>query len=312
MSNLDFRQIARKGTADKAERLFRAAVSAYCCLSYPTRAEAQQLDDLALPLYPHVGPETLRYVSAALSECAAPPPALVARLVQETPDISAPLLIRTSALSDVDLIALIARKGIGHARIIARRKKLHPTIAALAAALLRKENTAAGEARKPLPAASPTPPRLVPGDLDAAARTQTAEEARKALRTMMLAPAQPRLTAADSWRRLRSAALSGSRGLLHAALAEVLRVGVDAARMLVESTDTTGLVSALRSLDLEDEQAFVLMACVFPNRFPHPVAIRLFFERYDALAVEAARETLRSLRADAPAPASPQPRRSAG
>ena len=237
LSNLDFRQIARKGTADKADSLFRASVSAYCCLNHPTRAEAQQLDDLALPLYPHVGPETLRYVSAALSECATPPPALVARLVQEAPDISAPLLIRTSALSDVDLIALIARQGVGHARIIAKRKKLHPTIAALAAALLRKENEApksiVGQSRKQLSPALVTPPPL-PVVVDPEGPVQTAEETRKALRRIMLKPAQARLASAESWRRLRTAALSGSRSLLHAALAEVLRVDADRARMLVE------------------------------------------------------------------------------
>ena len=53
------------------------------------------------------------------------------RLADEPVDIAAPLLLRSNALTDIDLIALIGRHGIGHARVIARRPDLNPTIAQL-------------------------------------------------------------------------------------------------------------------------------------------------------------------------------------
>ncbi|MGE0284132.1 MAG: hypothetical protein AB7P20_26440 [Rhizobiaceae bacterium] len=295
LSSSDFRQIARKGVADKAERLFRASISAYCCLSYPTRAEAQQLEDLALPLYNAVSAETLRYVSAALSECALAPSALIARLCEEAPDISAPLLIRTRSLSDIDLIALIARKGAGHARVIARRASLHPTIAALAAAIDRKArvtptNIMTGETLAQV---------IKPAEGTTAIRNRSLEATRSALREMMTAPAKPEPTPLDAYHRLRKAALTGSRPVLCAALADVLRIDEPSARSILETSDQRALLTALRALDLPDDRAFLLMACAFPNSFPHPLSIRIFLERYGEMNIQSAREQLRSLRAEA-------------
>ena len=54
MSSSDFRQITIKSEAQKAERLFRAAVSAFCSLTRPSRREIAQLEDLALPLFDFV------------------------------------------------------------------------------------------------------------------------------------------------------------------------------------------------------------------------------------------------------------------
>jgi len=295
LSSSDFRQIARKGVADKAERLFRASISAYCCLSYPTRAEAQQLEDLALPLYSAVSPETLRYVAAALSECALPPPALIARLCEESPEISAPLLIRTRSLSDIALIALIARKGVGHARVIARRTGLHPTIATLAATLERKARIQPVAAAQPVEIA----PAIHPAGGIKETPKRSLEATRAALRQMMAAPAKPEPTPLQAYERLRKAALTGSRPMLHTALAEVLRVDEQSARSILDSANQAALMSALRSLDLPDERAFLLMACAYPNSFPHPLSIQLFLERYGSTDLDSARDHLRSLRAEA-------------
>ncbi|TIP36884.1 MAG: hypothetical protein E5X69_22055, partial [Mesorhizobium sp.] len=61
MSSSDFRQIAIRTEAGKAERLFRAAVSAFCSLTRPSRREIAQLEDLTLPLFDEVSvaPETV-------------------------------------------------------------------------------------------------------------------------------------------------------------------------------------------------------------------------------------------------------------
>jgi uncharacterized protein (DUF2336 family) len=131
----DFHGIAIGNDASKAERLFRASVSAFCTLTRPSRREVVQLEDLTLPLYNEVSPEARRYVAAALSECAVAPAKLIEQLANDRVDIAAPLLARSEALTDVDLIALIGKHGLPHARAIARRPELNPTIAQLIRAL---------------------------------------------------------------------------------------------------------------------------------------------------------------------------------
>src|SRR5207342_2777420 len=79
-------------------------------------------------------------------ECANPPAALVRRLADEPVAIAAPVLLRSNALTDIDLIALIGRHGVGHARVVGRRPGLNPTIALLVGALLKS-------ARRPPPTA---------------------------------------------------------------------------------------------------------------------------------------------------------------
>jgi len=139
VSSSDFRQIAIRTESGKAERLFRAAVSAFCSLTRPSRREIAQLEDLTLPLFDSVSVESRRYVAAALSECEYAPTALVRRLCEEPVDVCAPLIVRSRVLSDIDLIALIGRHGIAHARVIGRRPDLNPTIAELVKALNRSE-----------------------------------------------------------------------------------------------------------------------------------------------------------------------------
>lgn len=135
MSSADFRQIAIATRSDRSEQLFRAAVSAFCSLTRPTRREIQQLEHLALPLFDEVSREGRRYVSAALSESPSAPHALVRRLAEQPADIAAPILLRSPVLSDADLVALIAREGLGHARVIARRARLNPALVQLVRAL---------------------------------------------------------------------------------------------------------------------------------------------------------------------------------
>ncbi|WP_204279817.1 hypothetical protein, partial [Serratia marcescens] len=64
MSSSDFRHIAVRMETGKAERLFRAAISAFCSLPRPSRREIAQLEDLALPLFDDTPNEALRFGAA--------------------------------------------------------------------------------------------------------------------------------------------------------------------------------------------------------------------------------------------------------
>jgi uncharacterized protein (DUF2336 family) len=153
---LDFRQISYGSGRQNAERIFRAAISAFCSLPRPSRKEVQQLDDLTLGLYDAVSVSGLRFASGALCECSPAPSGLIHRLCNESVDIAAPLLLRSPVLGDADLIALIGRHGAGHARAISRRDGLNPVIAQLVGKIVEKAE--ATEKRNAPPSAPrPTP-----------------------------------------------------------------------------------------------------------------------------------------------------------
>ncbi|MEW9806828.1 hypothetical protein [Mesorhizobium marinum] len=285
MSSSDFRHITIKSDAKKAERLFRAAVTAFCSLTRPSRREIVQLEDLALPLFDEVSVEAKRYVAAALSECAWPPPALVLRLADESIDIAAPLLMRSRALTDIDLIALIARHGYGHARAIGRRPGLNPAIARLVAVLERKvaplRQSDTGAADRSHAAANV--------HLETAAGS-AADDARTRLRAMMrpaaATPSATRERTRTSYDRLRETVLSGHAAFFQTALADALAKDFAAIREISADPSYAWLLDALRVLDVSDEKAFLVTAAYYPAHFGDLQSIRLFLLRYASLGRE--------------------------
>lgn len=296
MSSTVFRQIGPGKDPGKPERLFRAAICAFCSLPRPSRREVVQLDDLALPLFDSVSPEARRFAAAALSECDPAPAGLVRRLADEPISVAAPLLMRSSVLRDIDLVRLIGRHGVSHARAIARRPGLNPAIANLIRALLASaEARSAPQHGEPqddpasFRAASAPPPPA--GDRRGGDRN--AEEARRHLRAMM------RPSASGEWKvsgyaKLRSAALAGRPGAFELALAEALGITLLQARDIASGRTCAMLLTALRALDLGAEQAFLLAAATFPAEFAHAEDIRQFLDRFEATDREAARATLRA------------------
>ena len=265
--------------AGKADRLLRAAVTSFCAAARPTRREAAQLDDLAVPLIGAVSDETLRFTAAALSETPHAPPALVRRLADLPVEISAPLLMRSPVLTPIDLLALVARHGAPHARAIAGRPGLDRRIL-----LLIRTLDIAGEAQKPASAGEAPNPA-------------SAGEARAALRTMMR-PAQDAAPAAaepppirirwegdpGAYRKLRSAALVGAPVVFHTALAGALGIATDEAAAIADDLDPARLIVALRALGLGAEEAFLVLQCLRPVRARREVAT--FLNAFEAVSHE--------------------------
>lgn len=305
VSSADFRHIAVRGKVHKAERLFRAAVSAFCALARPNRNEIIQFEDLTLELFEAQSKDSKRFAAAALSDAAEAPNALIRRLCEESVDIAAPLLVRSGTLSDIDLIALISRHGIAHARAIARRPNLHPTIAALIRALETQQP------QRNSPPEKPTMPQDLPARpaheaVTPAASGAAAERIRDRLRGFM-APAG--VVAEKSgipkqlklFERLKMTALTGNPVFFQTALADALDIEFSVAHSITVSGGYTSLIAALKALNLNDTQAFLLTAAVFPTFFGHAEAIRLFVERYHLMHQEAALEMLRGWRAESAA-----------
>jgi uncharacterized protein (DUF2336 family) len=295
VSSSDFRQIAIRSESGKGERLFRAAISAFCSLPRPSRREIAQVEDLTLSLFDGVSVGSLRFVAAALSECEYPPTALVRRLCEQPADIAAPLLMRSNALADIDLIALIGRHGLPHARAIARRKNLNPAIADLIKVLERPTlvrtagaapaTRAVAEPAKPA-STNPEAPRL---------RGRAVEATRHRLRAIMAgnrngATANLNTPPGSTYAKLRETALTGNAAFFQTAIADALELDFATARSLTESATYSSLLVALRALDLGEDKAFLIVVAVYHRLFPHPEAIRIFLDRYRCLHRDVARQ----------------------
>ncbi|MBX3575874.1 MAG: hypothetical protein KF723_01600 [Rhizobiaceae bacterium] len=295
----------------RSERLFRAAVSAFCSLTRPTRREIAQLEDLVLPLFDSVSREALRFVAAALSESEFAPEGLVRKLADETVDVAAPLLLRSNALNDVDLIALIGRHGVPHARAIARRNELNPVIEDLIKALLESASRVEPAAVPVVqPAASPAASNNDASRDEAPRKTfGKADAVRDRLRAMMVPADEPEqfhavlelapILAPDELKRLRDTALTGNTAFFETALADALGLDYARARAIRSGSGYSDLIYALKSLEVEEDTAFVIVAANQPAQFGHAEAIRLFLERYRLCHPDAARDKLRAWKADA-------------
>ncbi len=261
-----------------------------------------------MPLLDAATLETRRFVAAALSECKYPPADLVRRLTKEPVEIAAPLLVRSEALSEADLVSLIARQGLPHAQAIAKRPKLSRKIAALietlakereATCLRQSPDQPAGhqvvdKATSETPHHATNPAPVVPG--------AAAEEVRRKLREMVREheerskqrwQAPNPETAAQNYQKLKATALAGTAAFFQTALADVLAISFARARSLTGAQNYTMLMVALRALDLDEAQAFLLVSATFPTTFGDPEAIRLFVERYGLLHRDAAIERMR-------------------
>jgi uncharacterized protein (DUF2336 family) len=296
-----FRQIeASGGSADeRAERLFQAAVSAFSSLTRPSRLDIQQLDDLAIPLFERVSLAGKRFAAAALSTCVSAPPSLLRRLCEEGVEVAAPLLIRSPALTDADLVSLIARFGQPYAQAIARRKNLHPAIADLLRALTRPEKPMPalrdGPAA-PLPEAAPSSPPRASEAVD-----DVSDHARAKLRAMMRpAAGTRRLGGRTAFLRLRDAALTRRPALFHTALADSLGLWFDEACLL--AGDPGGLALAFRALGLKEEEAFLLLALALPQAFGGPDEVSRFLDHYAGLEPDETDAALARRRVTGPKP----------
>lgn len=326
MPSSDFRQIADRSLPARTDRLFRAAVYAYCALPRPSRRETLQLEDLVLPLFDSVSTESRRYVAAVLSELPNPPRTLLRRLCEGPVDVAAPLLIRSPALSDIDLLAVISRHGLAHARAIARRKDLNPAIANLIRVLDRPARTEEAPSppaqhadadvhpEKQIPAMA-DPELPPPTDLPASTNlTPTnpaptnAEAVRSRLRSMMLPAGDPaprsaileaeRLPRPAAYGRLRATALTGNAAFFQTALADALGIGFRQAKAIAGSSTYAELILALRALDIDTEGALLVVLAVYPAMFGHAESVRLFVDRYELCHREKARDRLRGWRAE--------------
>ena len=171
---------------NRKDEIVIAAISAFVGRTRPTRFEANQLEDLVLPILPYTEPATRRLAAACISHSPHAPHGLVMRLCEEETEVCAALLLRSPVLQDADLIRLVESRGIAFARVIARRPTLTQKIRNLLLALGDPMIATA------LHADRPALPELHPAiSADPAEISVKLEAARNALRDMMRPKADP-------------------------------------------------------------------------------------------------------------------------
>lgn len=254
MSSADFRSLADR-SPNHPDALLRAAISAFVSMTRPTRADAMRLYDLAEPLLPLASADAQRFAAAALSDSATAPSALVRMIAALPPSVSAPLLVRSPLLSEIDLIALIGRYGLHHARAISRRRDPGPRLSALLASL-HDEDIA---------------------NRFASTGTSNADKMREQLRAIGLQQAVPE--SARTWQNLRDTAATGIPALFQTALADALDIGFGDAGTIIGRKALAN--AAFRSLGLSAEQAFLLTCALYPGRAVDAIAVRQFLSDYE-------------------------------
>lgn len=287
MITADFRDIAFEDGPRKCEGLFRASIAAFANIPRPSRNEITQIDDLALGLYGSVSREAKHYAATVLSKCTDVPPGLLKRLCDEPVDISAPLLIGSKALTTVDLLRLIGRHGLSHARVIARRTNVDPVIVNLVRLLNARAEAETAQRRRHEPMASPALDQV---------RNQLRSLMKPAEASALQSTSAARPADADLYAQLRDAALTPDPDRFPRALAKALNVSEFRARRICTAITYSDLITSLKYLGLTEEQAFLLTATFYSSQVFYGPAIRLFLERYAAIRPEVAEQRLQEWR----------------
>lgn len=286
------------------DRLFSAAISAFCSIPRPTRQDLDQLEDLVMPLFRQASEKTLRFACAALSECKEVPIGLARALCHEKSEICAPLLVRFHRFSDADLITMISRHGIGHARVIARRKNLHPVVRDLLIALGNEEISAIVDNERNGTSSGQDTFSGAKAGKTTHEKAGKAEAVREQLRTMLAESdarePQPSHIGDDLIRlreKLRSTAFMEAPAFFQTALADALDIEFLAARSLTETGSWQRLAIALKALKIPDSDAFALAFARFPALFTSRQNAADFMAHYARLPRDSARRTVQSWRA---------------
>ena len=283
----EFRALEDRNSGSKADDLLTASITAFCCVARPAKSDAQQLEDLAVPLLALASQRVRRHAAAALSEFSHAPKRLVIALAEDEVDISAPLLLRSPVLNTSDLIDIVTHKGLGHARAIARREIADPELLrvlhgfndpAIERALTSQSNFDHGrESGMQIPAA-PDSPRL--------------RETREALKALMRDSDAGFSSDQALAEHLVDAALLDQTTFFEQEFAKALDLDTDSAKRIIGHGLNAELTIALASLGLSAEAAHLVLTGLFGLVHKDLHSLRLFVQSYRQIDQEKAETTV--------------------
>jgi uncharacterized protein (DUF2336 family) len=297
--NQPFRALETSSSQHRKDDIVVAAVSAFAARTRPARVEADQLEDLILPILSDTSEATKRLAAACLSDMAHAPHRLVMRLCQEKADICATLLLRSPVLQDSDLVTLIAQNGVTFARVIARRTAMTKNLRGLLLAL-GDSNVATLVTAETAPA-SDIHPEIKASKAEI---SEKLDAARNALRKMMVekpanspemrqalpAPLPEQLSAALPKRepmlassKLRATALLLDDGFFITALADIHGLSFERAKRVVQRAAPSEMMTALHAAGVSTADAFIILSAFYPQISRDKQEIALFLSRYEMM-----------------------------
>ncbi len=312
--NQPFRALETSNSHHRKDDIVVAAVSAFAARTRPARVEADQLEDLILPILAETSEATKRLAAACLSDMPHAPHRLVMRLCQEKADICAPLLLRSPALQDSDLVTLIAQNGVTFARVIARRTAMTKNLRGLLLAL--------GDAAvASLVTAETAPASDIHPEIKAskAEISEKLEAARNALRKMMVekpvnspemrkalpAPLPDQLSTTLPKRepmlaasKLRATALLLDDGFFITALADIHGLSFERAKRIVQRSTPSEMMTALHAAGVSTADAFIILSAFYPQISRDKQEIALFLSRYEMMVQDQSEANVRRWKAE--------------
>jgi uncharacterized protein (DUF2336 family) len=284
----EFRALEDRSSGSKADDLLTASITAFCCVARPAKSDAQQLEDLAVPLLALASQRVRRHAAAALSEFSHAPKRLIVALAEDEVDISAPLLLRSPVLDPSDLIGIIDRKGLGHARVIARRDIDDPELLRV----LHGFDDPAIERALALQSHS-----VHSGDTDMQDALLTQEsprlrETREALKALMRDSDKGFSGDQALAEHLVDAALLDETALFEQEFARALALDPDSAKRIIGHGLNAELTIALASLGLSAEAAHLVLTGLFGLVHKDLHSLRLFVQSYRQIDRDKARATV--------------------
>ncbi|TXR49847.1 DUF2336 domain-containing protein [Phyllobacterium endophyticum] len=284
----EFRALEDRSSGSKADDLLTASITAFCCVARPAKSDAQQLEDLAVPLLALASQRVRRHAAAALSEFSHAPKRLIVALAEDEVDISAPLLLRSPVLDPSDLIGIIDRKGLGHARAIARRDIADPELLRV----LHGFNDPAIERALALQSNS-----VHSGETDMQDALPTQEsprlrETREALKALMRDSDKGFSGDQALAEHLVDAALLDQTALFEQEFARALALDPDSAKRIIGHGLNAELTIALASLGLSAEAAHLVLTGLFGLVHKDLHSLRLFVQSYRQIDKDKAQATV--------------------
>ncbi|PWL19042.1 DUF2336 domain-containing protein [Falsochrobactrum shanghaiense] len=274
----------------KADELLVAAIAAFAAITRPGRQDVQQFEDLALPLLQNASARGKRRAANALAPLDHAPRSLVLALANEPVEISAPLLLRSPLLRPADLIDMISRNGLDHARAIARRQSADPLLKdvlrsfsdAAINRLLKLQENLETEQFEPPATAHPAP----------SDETGSGQ--------MALSLRQPFLSsgAITGASHLINTALLIDDQIFRTALADALDLSFERADAIIGQWPDSYLPIALRALGLSASECYLIMTSVLGPIDADRDNLREFVHIYRSIDHDKAAALVRRWRAD--------------
>ena len=312
--NQPFRALETASSHHRKDDIVVAAVSAYAARTRPARVEADQLEDLILPIIGETSEATRRLAAACISDLPHAPHKLVMRLCGEKADICAPILLRSPVLQDTDLVTLIARNGLTFARVIARRtvmtKNLRSLLLTLGdasiATLVTAEAAPASDVHPEIKASKAEISEKLEAARDALRRMMTVKATEAAETRKPLPAPPPELKNADMQKRgpvmaaskLRATATLLDDGFFITALADLHGLSFERAKRVVQRSAPSELMTALHAAAVTTGDAFIILAAFFPQIARDKQEISLFMSRYQSMVLEQTSGNVRRWKAE--------------